>query len=233
MTGYIFGSGGGSGVDISDTTLLQNEALPGKYFYLANGQKVQGTMSVKEATIATPTASEQILVPAGTYAKGDQKIAGVKTQELTIQGSSEQQIITPPNGYYYNKVNVPGFGNVKKQIVSGYTTTSMTVNFNLGGSVPTIIFANVQNATTDSLSTRYNYTLSFIAIWTNDGTSRFDFLNTYYDDTYGWEFLSNSNPSNINYEYSVDYEKFILTSKSSGLRFITGEAWYNCYLYWL
>lgn len=111
MTGYIFGSGGGSGVDVSDTTLLQNEALPGKYFYLANGQKVQGTMPVKEATIATPSTKEQILVPAGTYAKGDQKIAGAEIVKFETSGD----IYFSDGDYSSSKMTIPT-GNITRLI---------------------------------------------------------------------------------------------------------------------
>lgn len=182
MTGYIFGSGGGSGVDISDTTLLQNEALPGKYFYLANGQKVQGTMPVKEATIATPTASEQILVPAGTYAKGDQKIAGVKTQELTVNPSTEKQIITPPTGYYFNKVTANGLmrswgylSNAKNRPTS-VTIPLEGINFILSGFV-------LFQVPVGEIDTDYTYVIS-VGIYGNYIST--NSLEAKYVDSRGW-----------------------------------------------
>ena len=49
MAILVYGSGGGSGNDISYTTAIQGDVLPGKYFYLADGTKVEGSMATKAA----------------------------------------------------------------------------------------------------------------------------------------------------------------------------------------
>lgn len=50
-------SGGGTAsfTDVSDTTTTANDVLSGKYFYLANGTKTQGSASSATATVSGTT----------------------------------------------------------------------------------------------------------------------------------------------------------------------------------
>ena len=75
MAILVYGSGGGSGNDISDTTAIQSDVLPGKYFYLADGTKVEGSMATKAAATIIPSTSNQD-INAGQYLSGKQTIQG-------------------------------------------------------------------------------------------------------------------------------------------------------------
>lgn len=66
------GSGTAEFFDISDTTLAAGEALAGKYFYNAAGEKKQGSIATK--TSADMTASTlTVTAPAGYYASAASK----------------------------------------------------------------------------------------------------------------------------------------------------------------
>jgi hypothetical protein len=75
MAILVYGSGGGSGNDISDTTAIQSDVLPGKYFYLADGTKVEGSMATKAAATIVPSTSDQT-INANQYLLGAQTIQG-------------------------------------------------------------------------------------------------------------------------------------------------------------
>lgn len=75
MAILVYGSGGGSGNDISDTTAIQGDVLPGKYFYLADGTKVEGSMATKAAATIVPSTSDQT-INANQYLLGAQTIQG-------------------------------------------------------------------------------------------------------------------------------------------------------------
>ena len=230
MTGYIFGTGGGSGTDVSDTTLLQNEAITGKYFYLADGTKVQGTMPIKEGITAQPTTSEQILVPAGTYAKGDQKIAAIKTQSKTVTPTTSQQIITPSSGYYLSQVTVkPAFLDYfLSQTVyyddNEYSNYEMILPCN--GKKVAFCSLQASYALIDDLSTLREYVVSLIMEDINDPYCR---CTTLYFGSHGWEF------DNFNCVESVvqDNDNLIITLDTS-VRFLnTVDAGYRVRLYTL
>ena len=61
-------SGGGTAkfTDISDTTAVAEDALSGKYFYKADGTKVQGSIATKTSSDLT-SSTLTVTVPAGYY----------------------------------------------------------------------------------------------------------------------------------------------------------------------
>ena len=230
MTGYIFGTGGGSGTDVSDTTLLQNEAITGKYFYLADGTKVQGTMPIKEGITAQPTTSEQILVPAGAYAKGDQKIAAIKTQSKTITPTTSQQIITPSSGYYLNQVTVNG---VELKYIcpslridnNEYDRYSMT--FSDIGFTPYYFYLYAYRIYSADLSTSRDYIVSIYG-YNNNPYSEWDCYTLEYsfDDYYDWQLKEYS------FDGVVTWNGTDLTIESNAARFIdvSGTRYYCDFL---
>lgn len=221
MTGYIFGTGGGSGTDVSDTTLLQNEAITGKYFYLADGTKVQGTMPIKEGITAQPTTSEQILVPAGTYAKGDQKIAAIKTQSKTVTPTTSQQIITPSSGYYLSQVTVNGVSlkhekNYLQYNKDEYSTYEMVIPLD-DIVTPLNGYIMCSYVCMDDLSTSRDYVCAIILEDIQKGDTGTYALE--YSSNYGWEIYgkygnrSSVIESNGNLIVSTDV-RFLNTSDS-------------------
>lgn len=228
MTGYIFGTGGGSGTDVSDTTLLQNEAITGKYFYLADGTKVQGTMPIKEGITAQPTTSEQTLVPAGTYAKGDQKIAAIKTQTKTVTPNSSQQIITPSSGYYLSRVTVNEaklkYDNIRLRINSDeYDSYSMI--FSDIGFTPYYLYLSVHDFYSADLMTSRTYLVSICGYSYNDPYSEWECyaLEYSFDDDFDWRLRERS------FDGVVTWNGTDLSIESNGARFITvSSAEYIC-----
>lgn len=230
MTGFIMSGVGGAGVDVSDTTLLQNEAISGKYFYLADGTKVQGTMPVKEGILAAPTTSEQLLVPAGTYAKGDQKIAAIKTQTKTVTPNSSQQIITPSSGYYFNQVTVQPAALDVFYITTVYYDDNEYSNYEMilpcNGKKVAFCSLQASYALIDDLSTSREYVVSLIMEDINDPYCQ---CTTFYFGSHGWEF------DNYNCVESVvqDNDNLIITLETS-VRFLnTVDAGYRVRLYTL
>ena len=216
---------GGAGVDVSDTTLLQNEAISGKYFYLADGTKVQGTMPVKEGILATPTTSEQLLVPAGTYAKGDQKIAAIKTQTKTVTPTSSQQIITPSSGYYFNQVTVKAasleFDDNTTLYAddNDYSSTEMIITPGINFT-PYYIHVYVERVYTYDLSSRYDWITSVYGM--NTGTlNNWDGIRRtvlWSDPDFDWEFDDRLFIGTITW----DGESFVLSP--DGERFIDHDG---------
>lgn len=107
MAILIYGSGGGSGTDISDTTAQRQDVLPGKYFYLADGTRVEGSMATKAAATIIPSTTNQT-INANQYLSGAQ----------TIQGSANLKAENIKSG-----VNIFGItGNLDKTNIStGWT----------------------------------------------------------------------------------------------------------------
>lgn len=230
MTGFIMSGVGGAGVDVSDTTLLQNEAISGKYFYLADGTKVQGTMPVKEGILATPTTSEQLLVPAGTYAKGDQKIAAIKTQIKTVTPTGSQQIITPSSGYYFNQVTVQPAVLDAFYITTVYYDDNEYSNYKMilpcNGKKVAFCSLQASYALIDDLSTSREYVVSLIIEDINDPYCQ---CTTLYFGSHGWEF------DNSNYVESVvqDNDNLIITLDTHVCFLNTVDAGYRVRLYTL
>lgn len=72
MAGFVFGAGGST--DVSDTTAVASDVLPGKYFYLADGTKIEGSMPTKTAATLTPSSSADVVIGAGQYLAGAQTL---------------------------------------------------------------------------------------------------------------------------------------------------------------
>lgn len=61
-----------TGTDVSDTTAVEGDVLAGKYFYKANGSKVQGTIATKTSSNMTVSGAT-VTAPAGYYASDTSK----------------------------------------------------------------------------------------------------------------------------------------------------------------
>lgn len=229
MTGYIFGTGGGSGTDVSDTTLLQNEAITGKYFYLADGTKVRGTMPIKEGITAQPTTSEQTLVPAGTYAKGDQKIAAIKTQSRTVTPTTSQQIITPSSGYYLSRVTVNGVSPQFDDSISlmadddeySYYEMVITPNINF---TPCYIHIYIDRVYTWDLLESRDWIVGIYGM--NTGTlNNWDGIRATYlvwDNDLDWEFDERKFDGSVTW----NGESFVVSSNSERFVTVSGARYY-------
>lgn len=77
VVSYLLGLqvGSSSGGDLSDATATRADILYPKTAYLGNGRKGVGTIQSLEATVYTPSTSNQT-IPAGKYLAGDQVIEG-------------------------------------------------------------------------------------------------------------------------------------------------------------
>jgi len=83
---------GGGGTDVSDTTAVAGDVLSGKYFHIADGTKVQGTIASKTSSDVT-TNNNVVTIPAGHYASQVQKTVGTAQAAQTIHPSSSDQTI--------------------------------------------------------------------------------------------------------------------------------------------
>jgi hypothetical protein len=111
MAILIYGSGGGEGTSVADTTAVQSDVLPGKYFYLADGTRVEGSMSTKAAATIIPATTNQEI-------NADQYLVG----KQTIQGSANLKAENIKDG-----VNIFGAtGNYKGPNINYYTATATT-----------------------------------------------------------------------------------------------------------
>lgn len=64
-----------SGTDTSDATAAVGDVLSGKTAY-AGGEKITGTIPIRQAAVITPGTAAQTAAAAGTYAAGDVTVAG-------------------------------------------------------------------------------------------------------------------------------------------------------------
>lgn len=68
----LVGGGTAKFIDISDTTAVAGDALSGKYFYKADGTKVQGSIATKTSSDLT-ASTLTVTAPAGYYASAASK----------------------------------------------------------------------------------------------------------------------------------------------------------------
>ena len=87
-------------LDISDTTAVASDVATGKYFYLATGQKVQGTSTsggyitqdangyiVLSPTSGLPTLITKSITQNGTYAASSDSATGYSSVTVNVQSS--------------------------------------------------------------------------------------------------------------------------------------------------
>ena len=108
------------GLDTSDANAIETDILSGKTAYV-NGNKIIGTITLKEAQTYIPSSSEQV-INAGQYLSGAQTISPVPTEEKTITPSASAQEIMPTESKFLSKVTVSGDANLTAEnIKSGVT----------------------------------------------------------------------------------------------------------------
>lgn len=104
-------TGGGSAVftDVSDTTASASDVSSSKYFYDANGEKKQGSMSTQSGATITPTRSQQTVVPANTFCSGAIIVDAIPNTYMTESEALERMF--PVGSIYISTLSTaPTFG---------------------------------------------------------------------------------------------------------------------------
>ena len=85
-------------IDITDTTAAASDVVSGKWFYLASGQKVQGSVSTRSSSSLSASGAT-VTAPAGYYASDATKTisSGTEGTPTATKGtvSNHQVSITP------------------------------------------------------------------------------------------------------------------------------------------
>lgn len=94
-------------LDISDTTAVASDVATGKYFYLATGQKVQGSSTsggyvtqdangyvVLSPTSGLPTLITKSITQNGTYNASSDNATGYSSVSVNVQGSGNFEVKT-------------------------------------------------------------------------------------------------------------------------------------------
>ena len=117
------------GVDISDTTAVANDVLPGKYFYLASGVKTEGSMPSKSSSDLIVNG-DTVTVPVGYYALGASASVAAGTITNNTSGGTSSGTINRGNqikigaGYYAVDVYYTAQANSGTLSVTASGTTS-------------------------------------------------------------------------------------------------------------
>ena len=133
----IFGVQGShtGGTDVSDTTATSGDVLSGKYFYLSNGTKTQGTIATKTSSDLSVSGAT-VTVPAGYYASSASKAIGDGTVVASVSSNSGGSASMAATGFtaassatsYYVTLSTSA-GSVKAKAAggtAGYVTSSTT-----------------------------------------------------------------------------------------------------------
>ena len=114
-------------MDITDTTATASDVASGKYFYLANGTKTQGTSTGGGGSVSQDANGYIVLSPTGTTPT---LITKSITQNGTYNASSDSA-----DGYSSVTVNVSGGGSM-----------NTSTNFAISNNDYTLTFSNIQSA---------------------------------------------------------------------------------------
>ena len=138
----------GGGTAVSDTTAVAVDVLSGKYFHIADGTKVQGTIVSKTSSDVT-TSSNVVTIPAGHYASQVQKTVGTAQAAQTITPTTSDQTIASDK-YLTGTQTIKGdanlvAGNIKKDVSIFGVTGSYEGG---GGGSPTLIQFKFQKTST-------------------------------------------------------------------------------------
>lgn len=239
MAILIYGSGGGEGTSVSDTTAVQSDVLPGKYFYLADGTRVEGSMATKAAATIIPSTSNQT-INADQYLSGAQTIQGdsdlvaakipVGVNLFNITGTYTSDATATAakieTGYtaYVNGAKLTGTGHIFWNGRSPIDTTEFTYTTLPLPSYNKHIqraFAMNRNFALSELSTSYQYILTANYEYGESTTSG---ICLYYDG--GW-YIDNKNNM---YTANIDGNGNVTLVRTGVYRFITVDD-YLCYLF--
>lgn len=122
----------GGGTDVSDTTAVAGDVLSGKYFHIADGTKVQGTIASKTSSDVT-TSNNVVTIPAGHYASQVQKTVGTAQAAQTITPTTSDQTIASGK-YLTGTQTIKGDANlVAGNIKNGTTIFGVMGTYSGGG----------------------------------------------------------------------------------------------------
>ena len=115
-------------MDISDTTAVANKVLSGEYFYLATGEKVQGSCTYDSDTSDANAVASEILLNKTAYVNGN-KITGEMPNRGGVTGtiSTVAGTYAIQNGYHDGSGTVAIDSTEQAKIVAGNIKKDITI----------------------------------------------------------------------------------------------------------
>lgn len=130
--GVVGDYSGSGGTDVSDTTAVAGDVLSGKYFHIADGTKVEGTIVSKSSADVT-NSDNVVSVPAGYYSSAVSHTVGIAQAAQTITPGTTDQTITSGK-YLTGDQTISGDANlVAGNIKDGTTIFGVTGSYSGGG----------------------------------------------------------------------------------------------------